>query len=805
MDDTKKLLLEIDASVELLRRNLTKATGHLDDFTRRADRQMGTFEKRFAQSGRGIAGVGRTLDTVKGKMDSFGASLKTAAIGYFAALGVSEVTRLIKSGLEYASSLGEQAQQLGVTTRALQEYRFAATQTGVSQEEMDKALSMGTKRLGEAAAGAKPTAEAYKKLGIDIRDAAGNVRNFGDLIPEIADAISKLPTEAEQAAAATKIFGESAQSLMPFLKEGKSGIDELRNAAQRLGIVLSEDQIAKADETADKLASLKKVLEAKVAGVVADNAGAILDLANALATLAEKSLKAVSALAQLYRDLQKDYSTGSLPGTSLIDSIAGGGKSSDYMVGRAITAQQNKAGATGAGRQYGPSGRRGGFRPSLTTGSTRNAFEPTDLFGFMTGSRAPLIGGAGGLPNLADPDVQSALRATSQMSTLLNKPAKAAAAKLNEWNVQLSKLNAELALAQADLTGSLEARARAEKQSIDADLASERLRISADKDLTAAQRQKQIAVQEEIAAARKALVDRKLEEDLAEEKRDAEEELLKLKLDALEDEKRTLEVVADATRDRRDRLAIERRILDYEQQIERATLERAIAEGQVADAAKARANLAIRQEAALAQLEKTGAGPGAQYLDDLRKSAGELNDDLDRIAVEGLRNLNDGLAEAIVSGDSLGKMFKRVSNQIIADLIRIAIQQAVIRPLAEGLFSNEGGSGGGGFLASIAAGLTKFISGKRAMGGPVSAGRAYLVGERRPEIFVPDTNGTILPDTNIRGSDGGGAMVNLTIHAPGATAETVAMIRRELMAAAPQIAAAAKAATMRDLSRPRLK
>lgn len=806
MDDTKKLLLEIDASVELLRRNLTKATGHLDDFTRRADRQMGTFEKRFAQSGRGIAGVGRTIDTVKGKMDSFGASLKTAAIGYFAALGVAEVTRLIKSGLDYAAALEDQAQQLGVTTRALQEYRYAAQIAGVEQEQMDKALAMGTKRLGEAAAGAKPIAQAYKNLGVDIRDAEGNVRNFGDLIPEIADAISKLPSEAERAAAATKIFGKSAQSLMPLLNEGKSGINELRDAAHRLGVVLSEEQIRKADEVAKKLDSLKKVLEAKVAGVVADNAGAILDLANALATLAEKSLKAVSALAQLYRDLQKDYSNGSLPGTSLIDSIAGGGKSSDYKVGRAITAQQNKAGATGAGRQYGPSLRRGGYRPSLTAGSTRNAFEAPDLFGFMTGTRAPVIGGAGGMPNLADPDVQSALRATSQMSTLLNKPAKEAAAKLNEWNIQLSKLNAELALAQADLTGSLEARASAEKQSIDADLAAERLRISADKDLTAAQRQKQIAVQEEIAAARKALVDRKLEEDLAEEKRDAEEELLKLKLDALEDEKRTLEVVADATRDRRDRLAIERRILELQQEEERARLEAAIAAGEIADATRARANLETRQAAQRGQLEKTGAGPGAQYLDDLRKSAGELNDDLERIAVDGLESLNDGLANAIANGESLGKMFKRVTNQIIADLIRIGVQRAIIAPLADALFGGgSGGGSGGGLFSSIATALGSVFGGPRAMGGPVKAGRAYLVGERRPEIFVPDTNGTILPDTNIRGSGGGGARVNLTIHAPGATAETVAMIRRELMAAAPQIAAAAKAATIRDLSRPRLK
>lgn len=37
--------------------------------------------------------------------------------------------------------------------------------------------------------------------------------------------------------------------------------------------------------------------------------------------------------------------------------------------------------------------------------------------------------------------------------------------------------------------------------------------------------------------------------------------------------------------------------------------------------------------------------------------------------------------------------------------------------------------------------------GQRAQGGPVQAGKAYIVGERQPEIFVPDVNGQIIPDT----------------------------------------------------------
>jgi hypothetical protein len=51
-------------------------------------------------------------------------------------------------------------------------------------------------------------------------------------------------------------------------------------------------------------------------------------------------------------------------------------------------------------------------------------------------------------------------------------------------------------------------------------------------------------------------------------------------------------------------------------------------------------------------------------------------------------------------------------------------------------------SGGGG---SISAGQGSTFTNRREFGGPVSKGRAYIVGERRPELFVPNTNGIIVP------------------------------------------------------------
>lgn len=69
-----------------------------------------------------------------------------------------------------------------------------------------------------------------------------------------------------------------------------------------------------------------------------------------------------------------------------------------------------------------------------------------------------------------------------------------------------------------------------------------------------------------------------------------------------------------------------------------------------------------------------------------------------------------------------------------------------------GMFAN-GGAGGGGFdIGSIfSGGGTPPIAGARAMGGPVYAGRTYLVGENGPELFAPHVSGGIVPNHGLGG------------------------------------------------------
>ena len=95
--------------------------------------------------------------------------------------------------------------------------------------------------------------------------------------------------------------------------------------------------------------------------------------------------------------------------------------------------------------------------------------------------------------------------------------------------------------------------------------------------------------------------------------------------------------------------------------------------------------------------------------------------------------------------------------KVIEKLLTINKVTNIVDSIIGSLFGGGGGSGISG--SGLSDKTYSFIP--RAGGGPVEAGKTYLVGEQRPEIFVPTTSGTILPDA--RAAMAGAAGNNLPV------------------------------------------
>lgn len=121
--------------------------------------------------------------------------------------------------------------------------------------------------------------------------------------------------------------------------------------------------------------------------------------------------------------------------------------------------------------------------------------------------------------------------------------------------------------------------------------------------------------------------------------------------------------------------------------------------------------------------------------------------------------------------------FRTFTASLLADLAKVYVQSQLIRPLvgAIGGVLSGGLAGIGGVAgAEGATGLASLFGGFRAEGGPVSAGKSYVVGEHGPELFTPRASGTIT-------ANGAGGSNVYNIDARGAEIGVEERIRAALM------------------------
>ncbi|WP_221794999.1 tail tape measure protein [Aquisediminimonas sediminicola] len=126
------------------------------------------------------------------------------------------------------------------------------------------------------------------------------------------------------------------------------------------------------------------------------------------------------------------------------------------------------------------------------------------------------------------------------------------------------------------------------------------------------------------------------------------------------------------------------------------------------------------------------------------------------------RMIEGALLRAVRTGKFGFEDMKRVALSVLAEIAASAISSGI------------GGIGGGAGGGLVGAGV-KLLGGLlgapgRATGGPVSAGRAYRVGENGPEWFTPGAEGRIAAAGGGGGGGGREVRVAISINAPAGSA-----------------------------------
>ena len=198
----------------------------------------------------GLSDMSSSVGMVTGKIAGLTAVL--AAIG-----SATQVKGLIDS----ADNMNKLSQKTGIAVSELSSLANTADLAGVSNEQLGSALIKLNKSIAEAASGSKEQSEAFKNLGINVKDANGNIRPTTDILGDVAGAFSGAADGATKTQYAMALFGKAGADLIPFLNTGKQGIKEF-------GASFGDEFAKNAEEFNDNITKINQQLKLLLVDVI---------------------------------------------------------------------------------------------------------------------------------------------------------------------------------------------------------------------------------------------------------------------------------------------------------------------------------------------------------------------------------------------------------------------------------------------------------------------------------------------------------------------------------------------------------
>ncbi len=320
---------------------------------------------------------------------------------------------------------------------------------------------------------------------------------------------------------------------------------------------------------------------------------------------------------------------------------------------------------------------------------------------------------------------------------------------------QSARLDAELLSSRGELLGSVADQARIASQQVEAERRALELAVQKavnDERIRDDQGKALIELGNQIATQRQANIEIRKFVQQQDELQKALDQDYDLKLEGLRYQ-------ADIARTAKERRDIELQIVDliYKQREDDLRIARAKAVmaqkwEEVARIDDLLAALPDQKKRDEDRTDRQNKMPAEEYYDKLPKSIEDLNEALQRIEVGALQRLNDELLKAVMNSKSLKDFWKNlggvvhsVAQQILQDLMDLAIKMFIIKPIMD-LLGVGTGSAGSNFAGGFAT------------GGMIPAGMFGIVGERGPEPVIATPHGArVLPNSSLQSTLGGGS------------------------------------------------
>lgn len=196
----------------------------------------------------GLAGAMKGLDKLKTGVMAAGAAAVAAGVG---------LAVLTKSALNNMDALAKQSQMAGVTVESLSALSYAAELAGVNQDDLTKSMVKLTKGMSDAQQGTGEALKGFQALGLDVNELGG----ADGAMAAIAEQFAGMEDGAGKTALALAIFGRAGAAMIPLLNGGADGLLKMKEEARILGLVISTDTAKAAEVFNDSLTTLSKITQ----------------------------------------------------------------------------------------------------------------------------------------------------------------------------------------------------------------------------------------------------------------------------------------------------------------------------------------------------------------------------------------------------------------------------------------------------------------------------------------------------------------------------------------------------------------
>lgn len=255
--------------------DLLMKTGSFVTDTQRAEKSMKSMERTAAGVSKGIVAGFTAIGAVVG-----------GAIAAFAS--VDAAIQGLSNAINAADRIDELSARFSISTETLSGWGYAAKMTGSDLEGLVGIIPKFSKNIADASKVGSEADKTFKALGISVKDQAGNLRSFEDLLPEVQNRFAGMNNETTKTALAMQLFGKSGSEFLEFLSLGADGMRTMEERARSLGIVIDADTAGAAAEFNDRVDDLRAATQGWFTQLAGELLPTLTDLTTQLVDVARE-------------------------------------------------------------------------------------------------------------------------------------------------------------------------------------------------------------------------------------------------------------------------------------------------------------------------------------------------------------------------------------------------------------------------------------------------------------------------------------------------------------------------------------